>query len=891
MAPSHSNDHRDQVLRTLKQLGPSTVTELMRAVGPEKKKRRDYRQLLRNLVKDRTLVVGKKGKLEIPAPVVEETDVRPSRSVARSGRRAVNASGRDDISQEHGVDRQRKKDARSQARTEEDVITDDGSGRFDRGARRPPPEPAHSRRAAQERDLPRESGRVRRGGESMGVPGRSVARFEGHREGFGFINPTDGSRDVFIPPHRTGGALHGDLVEFRVVGTHAGGRREGTVVRVASPTGQRVVGLVTRSDSEIEVCPFDARAGSVFRIAPHGHSDIEEGVAVVIEVPRSGGHLVRARLLEVLGPITQPGVDLEVLVRKHHLRVDFPHRVLEESERIPHEVPAEELRRREDFSRGTVVTIDGDTAKDFDDAVGITRTAAGFTLSVHIADVSHYVSPGGAIDIEARMRGTSVYFPGRAIPMLPPALSENICSLKPFVPRLVQSAIMTFDEAGEMTNVRFADGWIRSRARLTYGRVNALLKGAVPEDAETGVMTDIALLNELAGRLAARRAARGGLDFDLPEPEVVLDALGAAAGVKPAVRGPAQRMIEEFMIAANIAVARYLVERSAPALHRVHERPDPLKVGEFAKIAAVFGYEFPRDYEKVQPADFRRFLEAVAGRPEERILGRLLLRTMALARYSPESLGHFGLATPEYLHFTSPIRRYPDLVAHRALRAWRDVSVDDSKDAGSMTRSETSVRGGKKRSKRSSDHEHAGARTSVAMHRRRKESAQAADERMGDLDVLAAECSRLERAAEGAERESLAWKRAEVLMGRVGDEMAGTVSSITPHGIFVELEEVYAEGLLPISALPRDHYEPDATGLVLGGVATGRIFKAGQPIRVLVARVDRITQRVELALVGSTGGGVSNPQPRVRQYGRRVQQGRKGDKRERPKRETRTRRR
>lgn len=849
MAPPPSIDHRSEVLRTLEQIGPSTVTELMRAAGPEQGGRRKYRQLLRALLKDGTVVLDKKGRLSLPR--------------ASSGEEGISAD-----TAARGRSRRQHRDDRpvgGGARTKRiGLVAGTRHERLGPGSGEQRPVPGVT---AGERDFPRAG---RRHVQSEGAfpaesPGRSVARFEGHREGFGFVNPTDGSRDVFIPPHRTGGALHGDLVEYRVVGTHAGGRREGTVVRVARPSGQQVVGLVTRDEPEVEVVPFDARAGTGFSLGPHRPPGVEEGVAVVIEVARSGGRHGRSKLLEILGPITQPGVDLEILVRKHHLRVDFPATVLRASERIPSEVPEEDLELREDFSGATVVTIDGDTAKDFDDAVSITLLAGGgYELAVHIADVSHYVHAGGEIDIEARQRGTSVYFPGRAIPMLPPALSEGICSLKPQVRRLVQSAIMGFDATGQLTRVRFADGWIRSRARLTYGRVNALLKGAAPSEAETPLMGDITRMSGLAARLSERRAARGGLDFDLPEPEVVLDALGAAAGVRPTARGPAQRMIEEFMIAANIAVAGALVERRAPALHRVHEQPDPLKVAEFAKIAAAFGYEFPRDYEKVRPSDFRRFLDAIAGRPEERTLGRLLLRTMALARYSPESLGHFGLAAEEYLHFTSPIRRYPDLVAHRALRDVR-ARGRAGLEAESGRAEAVSAPAGLKTPRRSAHPKGHSPRSSVAM-RRRSGQGQSVQTPTGDLDVLAAECSRLERTAEFAERDSLAWKRAEVLMGRVGDEMAGTISWVTPQGLFVELEEVFAEGLLPISALPRDHYILDGTGLVLTGETGGKAYKAGQPMVVLVARVDRISQRVELGLVGSSGGGVSTPPPRVGQY-------------------------
>ena len=394
-------------------------------------------------------------------------------------------------------------------------------------------------------------------------------------------------------------------------------------------------------------------------------------------------------------------------------------------------------------------------------------------------------------------------------------------------------------------SARFTDGWIRSRARLTYGRVNALLEGSAPDTPlEREVMPHLERMRDLASQLAAQRAARGGLDFDLPEPEVVLDALGATEGIRPSSRGPAQRLIEEFMIAANSAVALFLVERAIPALHRIHERPDPEKVREFAGVAAAFGHRFDAEPEAIEPADFRDLLSRVAGRPEEQVLARLALRTMALARYSPLPLGHFGLAAPEYLHFTSPIRRYPDLVAHRALRTARGVP-------------ETGPSGDGAEAGRHDGQSHVKPRRKTAPHA----PVPAVHE---DLDVLGADCSRLERTAESAERESLAWKRAEILATRLGETMEGTISSATQMGMYVELREVFAEGFLPITALAPDGYRFDPLRLTLIGETSGARFRPGQPLRVLIARVDRILQRVELALPPGEGAASRSETERIR---------------------------
>ncbi len=406
MSPTRSIPDRDDVLRALKRLGPSTVADLMRAEGGDRGARRHYRQLIRVLMRDGVLVLDRKGRLSIAKARLADDGGRAGGQGRREGKRAGRAGG-----------------GASLASAGESGWGGDGE------------EQASHRRL-------------------KAVPGRMserpIARFDGHRDGFGFVNPTDGSRDVFIPPHRTGGALHGDLVEYSVLETRPDGRRDGSVLRVVRPTGERIVGLVTKVFPRVEVTPFDSRAGFKFFLEGHPPPGLEEGAAVEIEIPRGTGASARpARLLEVIGPITTPGVDIEVLIRKHHLRVEFPEAVLRETEAHGDEVPQQELSRRRDFSRDVVFTIDGDTAKDFDDAVSVAQNPrGGYDLSVHIADVAHYVRPGSATDIEARQRGTSVYFPGRAIPMLPPALSENLCSLRPQVARLVQSVLMTFDARG-----------------------------------------------------------------------------------------------------------------------------------------------------------------------------------------------------------------------------------------------------------------------------------------------------------------------------------------------------------------------------------------------------------------------------------------------------------
>src|SRR5436309_1915335 len=568
-----------------------------------------------------------------------------------------------------------------------------------------------------------------------------IGRLIGHRDGYGFVVPEQpvaaSDQDIFIPPAGIGSAMHGDRVEVQVLRSKSDGRLEGHVLAVRERAQKTVVGEFHCGARSNYVVPYDHRitleiiiprgqewpaeereaAGrnrqfggesegrkSKPRAAAHPSARELEGMIVDVEITSfpSPGAPPRGRVIEILGRREEFGVDVEIIIRKFHLPHRFPAEVLAEAEAAPQFISALEREGRRDFRSLPIVTIDGETAKDFDDAVHVERLLdANYLLEVHIADVGHYVQPGMDLDREARLRGTSVYFPDRAVPMLPLELSNGICSLNPRVERLAMSVLMEIDPEGRVAAYELVPSVIRSVERMTYTAVRDILAGesAAGERYEK-LAENFRLMEELARLLNLRRDERGSIDFDLPEPEIEFDERGRMVGITRSERNIAHRIIEEFMLAANESVAAYLECRSIPALYRIHETPDPKKVLEFEEIAATFGYSlgvdrpalrrfrisrrdtsrreerYERTYESLEAGDLRvtsrhyqRLTERLAGKPEERILSYLMLRSLKQARYSEENLGHFALASPTYTHFTSPIRRYPDLIVHRILKA------------------------------------------------------------------------------------------------------------------------------------------------------------------------------------------------------------------------------
>lgn len=633
-----------------------------------------------------------------------------------------------------------------------------------------------------------------------------TGRLSCHRDGYGFVIPDDGGEDLFIPARYLRDNLHGDLVRAEVVSRRKSGGREGRIVETLERGIRTIVGRFETAGNQGFVIPDDARVPCDIGIPSRGRGGARQGDAVVAEITvyPSGGRGAAGRIIEVLGRPDDPEVEILTIVRKHGLPYQFPPEVVAEARLTAGSVQEEDLRGRVDLREETTVTIDGETARDFDDAVSVRREEdALIRLRVSIADVSHYVAQGSSLDLEALNRGTSVYFPGRCIPMLPENLSNGICSLKPCEDRLTVTADMLFGNDGEMLEAAFYPSVIRSDARLTYTEVKEILVDGNPDAIarHRHLLRDLKTMEELALRLREKRRKRGSIDFDLPEPEIILDLQGRPESIGRAERNLAHSIIEEFMLAANEAVAAHITACGAPCLYRVHEPPDPLKLEDFKEFVKPLGLSFRMRGDTAAPGELQRLLTAVEGSAAERMVRELLLRCMKQARYSAENLGHFGLASPCYLHFTSPIRRYPDLVVHRILKAL--------------------LSGGLK-----------------------KRDAKAVSARLPEIAELA---SRRERTAMGAEREIVDLKRLQYMEERVGETFDGFITGVTAYGFFVELTELLVEGLVHVTALGDDFYRLLEKRHTLVGERSGRKYRIGDRVRVRVVGVSRLKKRIELA--------------------------------------------
>lgn len=652
-------------------------------------------------------------------------------------------------------------------------------------------------------------------GKLYGLPDRMdlvVGKLDGHSSGIGFVapeRPIEGlTRDIYIAAHNLQEALHGDRVVVRIERYREDGRAEGKIVQVLERGSGSVVGRFDVDPSGLAyVVPFDKRLTAEVQIPRQETRGAEAGQMVTVAVTRwptpTRGPL--GRITEILGDINDPGVDTEIILRKHNIPDEHSPEAIEEAKRIGGAVRDKDMAGRTDFRDRTVVTIDGEHARDFDDAISIERLPNGhYWLGVHIADVAHYVRDGSALDGEAYERSTSVYFPERAIHMFPSELSTGLCSLNPHVDRLVQSCLMEVTGKGEVVRHEMHDGIIRSDARMTYTAVNAILT-----DRDPAVMAQyeplipmFELMRGLFEILNGRRRRRGSVDFDLPEAQVVLDADGFIADIIASERNVAHRIIEEFMLLANETVAGHLESQAMPALYRIHEKPDPLKVLQFEEFVSAFGFSLGASEGHVTPMHFQKLVDKIRGNPAERPIAFLMLRTMQKARYDPINMGHFGLAAETYTHFTSPIRRYPDLVVHRLLRELRHTKVNDERRA----------------------------------------------ELDEDLPEVGRHTSEMERRAAEAEREILQWKKVRFMADKVGDVFDGYITGVAPFGMFVELVDHYVEGMVHVSTMADDYYRFIEQSHALFGENSRKMYRLGDRVRVQIVRVDMERRQIDLGL-------------------------------------------
>ncbi|MDR1850492.1 MAG: ribonuclease R [Zoogloeaceae bacterium] len=628
-----------------------------------------------------------------------------------------------------------------------------------------------------------------------------VGRVQGHPDGFGFLIPDDGAADLFLSEHQMEKVLHGDRALARKVGVDRKGRPEGAVVEVTERANQTVVGRVMLEHGVMFVTPEDRRISQDILIVPDkkANAKAKVGQVVMVEIVEQPSRYTRpmGRIAEVLGNYADPGMEIEIALRKHDLPFEFDRDCRAENEKMPDKVKKGDYRGREDLRALPLVTIDGETARDFDDAVYAEKTGRGWRLIVAIADVSHYVKPGMALEREAFARGTSVYFPRRVIPMLPEKLSNGICSLNPEVERLAMVCDMSIDGAGAIKAYRFYPAVFRSHARLTYNQVWAWLSGTAKPETENqrALLPHLKNLYSLYEVLARARVERGAIDFETLETEMRFDEQGKIAQILPVVRNDAHRVIEECMLAANVCASDFLATQKHPCLYRVHAGPNEEKLKNLKAFLAEFGLQMTGG-ETPTAKDYADLLQKVRARPDAQLLQTVMLRSLKQAMYSPDNLGHFGLAYERYTHFTSPIRRYPDLLVHRAIKA--------------------------------------------LLEGKRYEP--------GNWEEIGLRCSQAERRADEATRDVVAWLKCYYMQERIGECFTGAISAVTAFGIFVALDEVYVEGLVHVSDLGADYFQFDPIKHRMRGERTGVAFSLGDRVRVKLVKADLESNRIDFML-------------------------------------------
>ena len=647
-----------------------------------------------------------------------------------------------------------------------------------------------------------------------------AGRIIGHADGFGFLKPDDGSDDLFLSPREMNPLLHNDRALVRIAGVDKKGRREGAVVEILQRNTHQVVGRLYKEDGFTYVVPDNKNIAQTILVEKGGVGKAKQGQIVVAEIVEQPTKLHQpiGRIIEVMGEHMAPGMEIEMAIRSYDLPNQWPDELLKEIKPLKNEVPESAKQDRTDLRKTPLVTIDGEDARDFDDAVYCQKTPKGWKLLVAIADVSHYVQINSELDKEAQKRSTSVYFPERVIPMLPEILSNGLCSLNPHVDRLCMVCELLINEQGQVIRSRFFDAVMSSHARLTYTEVAKMLVDGDKALAKKykALMPHLEELYALYKVMRVSREQRGAMDFDTQETRIIFGAERKIEKIVPVVRNDAHKLIEEFMITANMAAARFLNNKKMPKLLRIHDGPSADKLLNLKTFLGELGLSLGGG-AKPTPLDYMHLIESIKNRPDAHLIQTVLLRSMSQAVYSPELKGHFGLALEAYAHFTSPIRRYPDLLVHRAIRHCLQGKSVESFYYG-----------------------------------------------VPDMVVLGEQCSANERRADDATRDVVSWLKCEYMMDKVGEEFPGIISAVTSFGFFVELNEIYVEGLVHVSNLAQDYFHFDATSHQLRGERTGTNYRLGDSVKVRVARVDLDEKKIDFELAKKQIAMASKPKKRRR---------------------------